>query len=186
MSDVNYGPLNGLIGTWSGDKGTDWSPEKDGLNDNEYYETIVFTPAGDVENAEEQVLCSLHYHQVVKKKSNDEVFHNETGYWIWDEKEQTVMHSFTIPRGVCVLAGGKCDGKKDAEGNIIIEVQATAADKDWGIIQAPFMSKRAKTTKFVQKLVVGDGKFSYHETTTVDIYGRVFEHTDENELTLQK
>jgi hypothetical protein len=27
-----------------------------------------------------------------------------------------------------------------------------------------------------------DAKLSYHETTTVDIYGRIFEHTDENVL----
>ena len=47
------------------------------------------------------------YHQVVREKSNDKVSHSETGYWIWDKNENTIMNSFSIPRGVCVLAGGK-------------------------------------------------------------------------------
>lgn len=182
---IDYGPLSGLVGSWGGDKGVDWSPEKDGLNKNDYYETIVFTEAGEVENAESQVLASLHYHQVVRKKADDEVFHNETGYWIWDATSQTVIHSFSIPRGVCVLAGGKYSGEKDSDGNIKIEVRAKSGDNDWGIIQGPFMSKNAKTEEFSQTILVGDGRFSYDETTTVEIYGETFKHTDQNELFTQ-
>jgi len=185
MNDkVDYGPLKGLIGTWSGDKGTDWSPEKYGLNKNEYYETITFTPAGEVENAESQVLAAIHYHQVVTDKTDDEPIHNETGYWIWDKKSSTVIHSLTIPRGVCVLAGGSYSGETE-NGAAVIEVSAEVDSQEWGIVQAPFMSSNAKTKKFTQKITVGNGVFSYDETTTVEIYGKNFEHTDQNTLSAQ-
>ena len=182
MSDVDYGPLSHLIGTWTGDKGVDWSPEKAGMNKNEYHETIVFSAVGEVENAESQVLAAIHYHQVVIDKSDGEAIHNETGYWIWDAENSTVIHSFTIPRGVCVIAGGKYEGKVDADGYSEIEVEALADSENWPISQAPFMSANAKTTKFQQKITIGKNKFSYDETTSVEIYGKVFEHTDQNEL----
>jgi hypothetical protein len=33
-------------------------------------------------------------------------------------------------------------------------------------------------------VVVGNGKLTYAETTIVDIYGKVFEHTEQNDLVL--
>ena len=36
---------------------------------------------------------------------------------------------------------------------------------------------------FTHRVAVGNGILSYRETTIVDIYGKRFEHTDENELT---
>ena len=48
------------------------------------YETITFEAAGDVTNAERQTLAVVRYHQVVRRKSNDEVFHDQVGYWTWD------------------------------------------------------------------------------------------------------
>jgi len=47
------------------------------------------------------------------------------------------------------------------------------------------MLEKARTTEFRHKITVANGKQSYLETTIVDIYGKVFEHTDENELVLQ-
>lgn len=182
MEKVDYGPLSPLFGTWSGDKGVDKSPEKDGLNENLYHEKIIFTQIGEVENAESQVLAAVHYHQIVIDKADGDTIHNETGYWMWDAKSKTVIHSFTIPRGVCVIAGGKYNGELDSDGCAVIEVEANADSKDWGIIQAPFMNKKARTVSFTQKVIIGSGKFSYFETSTVEIYGKIFEHTDQNEL----
>lgn len=182
---IDYGPLTDLIGTWKGDKGLDVAPEPDGSEDHPYYETIVFEPIGDVTNANSQVLAALHYRQIVTRKSDEEVFHDETGYWMWDANAETVMHSLVIPRAVCVLAGGKFSGKTDPEGRVILNVAAGANDPDWQIIQSPFMRDKACTTEFRHEIKVGGGKLSYMETTIVDIYGKVFEHTDQNELTLQ-
>lgn len=73
--ELNYGPLTALTGTWKGDMGTDISPEPEGIENNPYCETIIFTA-----------------------KTND-----------------VVMHSLTIPRGVCLLAGGKAEETKRFE-----------------------------------------------------------------------
>ena len=182
VTDVDYGPLTDLIGEWKGDKGMDIAPEPDGTEENPYYETITYTAGGDLTNAESQVLSIVHYRQIVTRKSNDEVFHDETGYWLWDARENVIMHSLVIPRAVCLLAGANYKEVRDANNNLIIEVAASVDDKDWGIIQSPFMQKNARTTSFKQKITVGNGKMSYAETTMLDIYGREFEHTDQNEL----
>ena len=188
MSDdenVDYGPLAGLIGTWEGGKGVDIAPEPDGAENNPYYETIVFSAIGDVDNAESQVIAALHYRQIVRRKSTDKVFHDETGYWMWDAEARVIMHSLTIPRAVSVLAGGTHDGRQDQDGSVVLEVSANIDHKDWQIIQSPFMRDNARTTAFHHRITVRDGLLSYSETTTIKIYGRVFEHTDENELVLQ-
>lgn len=44
------------------------------------------------------------------------------------------------------------------------------------------MLEKARTTAFKHQVIVGHSQLTYSETTTVDIYGKVFEHTDENEL----
>ena len=183
MTEIySYGPLVGLIGAWSGSNGMDKSPEKDSLQDNPDHETIAFEAIGDVENAETQVITALHYQQVVQRKSNNEVFHHETGYWMWDEATGVLMHSLAIPRGVTILAGGKHSGELESDGSILLEVQASLEDPDWHICESPFMMQRAKTTAFRDRISLKDAKLSYHETTTVDIYGRIFERTDENVL----
>ncbi len=185
IDNIDSSPLDEIIGVCKGDKGIDVAPEPDGAENNPYYETITFTAIGDVTNAESQVLAAIHYRQIVQRKSNDKVFHDETGYWMWDENTKTIMHSLTIPRAVSVLAGGSHNGEQEDDGSIVLEVSASLNDKDWQIIQSPFMRDNAKTTEFRHKITVGNGKLSYSETTIVDIYGKVFEHTDNNELTRQ-
>ena len=182
---VDYGPLTALIGVWEGNKGMDIAPESDGTENNPYYETISFEAIGDVTNAESQTLLALHYRQIVKRQSNDKVFHDETGYWMWDASAGVIMHSLTIPRAVSVLAGGIHSGEKNADGDFILEVSASLTDKDWQIIQSPFMRDNACTTEFHHQITVGNDKLSYFETTIVDIYGKVFEHTDHNSLIRQ-
>ena len=81
---IDYGPLRGLIGSWKGDKGLDVAPEPDGTEENPYWETLDFEAIGDVTNAESQTLTVLRYQQVVRRKSNDEIFHDQCGYWMWD------------------------------------------------------------------------------------------------------
>jgi len=187
MSDdnIDYGPLTELIGTWKGNKGTDIAPDPDGIENNPYYETITFEPIGDVTNAESQTLVGLHYRQIVTRKSDNEVFHDQTGYWMWDSATGVISQSLNIPRVVSLLAGGTQNNERDTNGNIIIEVSASIDSPDWQIIQSPFMQKNACTKSFKHSITVGNGKLSYAETTMVDIYDKVFEHTDENSLELQ-
>ena len=186
MSDdqaMNFGPLTGLIGTWAGGNGMDVVPESDGIEHSPFFETLIFEAVGDVTNAGEQTLMVLRYHQSVSRQSNGEVFHDETGYWMWDEAAGIVMHSLVIPRGVALLAGG--GATTEADGTVILQVEAGIDNAQWGIVQSPFMQEKARTTAFTHNIRLSGDSLSYNETTTLEIYGSTFAHTDKNELTRQ-
>ena len=176
IDGVDYGPLAPLIGRWQSDTGIDVSPEPDGSERSVYYETIIIQPVGIVSNAEAQDLAALHYHQVVHRKSDDKPFHNETGYWCWDAPTGLITQSFSIPRGVTVLAGGAGDEQG------VITVRAAHDDPDWVIGQAPFMRDNARTLTFEHTVRVEADRLIYAESMLLEIYGRQFEHTDENTL----
>jgi len=146
-NDLDFGPFKGLIGVWTGEEGVDVAPEPDGAENNPYFEAITYSALGGVTNAESQNLAAVHYRQIVKRKSDGEVFHDETGYWMWDAAAEIVMHSLVIPRAVCVLAGGKYTGEQDDDGRAIIEVAAKIDDARWKIIRSPFMEENARTTE---------------------------------------
>ena len=180
--DVDFGPLQSLIGVWKGGKGVDIAPEPDEAETNPYFETITYGAVGGVRNAGIQNLAAIHYRQIVQRQSNGEIFHHQAGYWMWDRENQTVMHSLIIPRAVCVLAGGKYLGQTDADGRVVMAVAARLGDDDWTITQSPFMRENAATTAFRQDITVGKDTLIYSQTTMLKIYGKTFEHTDQNEL----
>ncbi len=181
IDGVNYGPLAPLIGEWRGDKGMDVAPEPDGAEQNPYYERITFEAIGDVTNAERQTLSALRYHQVVSRKSDDGVFHNETGYWLWDANDAVVVQTLTIPRGVSLVAGGVYPAASRVN-EATLTVQARAGDPDWGIVQSPFMRDNARTVGFTHSIEVSGDRLVYSEATELEIYGRTFVHTDQNTL----
>lgn len=181
--DIDYGPLRALIGIWTGDKGMDVAPAPDGgAERSPYFETITFEAAGDVTNAESQTLAVVRYRQIVSRKATGTVFHDQVGYWMWDAERSTIIQSITIPRAVCVLAGGIFSGPQHPAEDLVLEVAAKLGDSNWGIIQSAFMRDRASTREFRHTLTVREDRLSYRETTVIDIYGRRFDHTDENEL----
>ena len=181
INGVDYGPLFQLLGKWWGDRGLDLSPEPDGEDKKAYYDEIEFTPAGAAENAEEQNLVCVQYRQVVRKRKNGKIFHDQIGHWMFEPSTGLLMHSLSIPRGVCVLAGGAIS---DEGAGQRFKVQATAGDETFGVVQSPFMVEKAKTTAFSMSLLVDGDELSYREVTSLDIYGRAFEHVDE--ATLQR
>ena len=161
----------------------DRAPEPDGEERNPYYETIRFETAGDVTNAEQQTLSVVRYHQVVSRKSNDKVFHDQVGYWLWDPADDTIVETFTIPRGVAVVAGGKLGEPADLAQELVFEVAADANSPEFGIVQAPFMFKQAKTTAFTHSLTVKGDEMRYTESTILDIYDKTsYDHKDVNTL----
>jgi hypothetical protein len=183
IDGIDYGPLACLIGTWKGDSGMDVAPEPDDTENNPYYETIRFEAAGDVTNAEEQTLSVVRYHQEVSRKSNDKVFHDQVGYWLWDPATDIVIQTLTIPRAVSLLAGGRATVERD---RTVFIVRAKEGDTEWGIIQSPFMLDKARTLEFRHQLTVKGDRLRYQETTVLDIYGdHHFDHTDQNTLRRQ-
>lgn len=179
INNIDYGPLYQLIGSWRGDRGLDVSPEPDGEDKNAYYDEMTFVPSGATDNAEEQNLVSVRYHQVVRKRSNGKIFHDQIGHWIYEPATGLIMHSLTIPRGVCLLAGGSVAQDGD---ETTFNVGASADCDTFGIAQSPFMLKKAKTEAFTMTLKIAGDQLSYQETTSLDIYGRKFEHTDGSSL----
>lgn len=180
MDKLKGSPLSKLIGTWKGEMGIDIAPKPEIDENNPYYETLTIEPVDiNIENAEEQELLAVRYNQIVREKSNDKVSHSETGYWIWDRNENTIMNSFSIPRGVSVLAGGEI---KLINNELQFNVSVKENDTKWGIIQSPFMLKKAKTLSFSRQFKMSNNKLTYTQETVLDIYGKIFSHTDENTL----
>ena len=185
---VDYGPLQGLIGEWFGDKGMDIAPDGPGAahaEHNPFHETILFEPIGDVSNAQSQVIAALRYHQVVRRQSDDEVFHNESGYWMWDGERRLIMQNLTIPRGVALVAGGVAGGVAGSDGSQTpdeFSVRAALGDADWPIAQSPFMRDHASTVEFTHRMVITGDSLFYCEHMIIDIYGERFDHSDKNTL----
>jgi len=170
-----------LVGLWKGERGIDVAPEPDNIERNPFYEEILFEGIGDVTNAKKQVLTIVRYHQKVFRKSNDEQFHDQLGYLTWDAATGIITHSFIIPRGVAVVAGGQAE--QDDEGQVIIKMQAKDGDPDWGVSQSPFMRDNARTLSFTMTMTLKGDELRYEERTLLDIYGKEFDHVDKSSLT---
>ncbi len=99
MSEVDFGPLAALVGTWTGDNGTDVAPEPDGEETTPYFETITIEEVGDVTNAEKQTLAVLSYHQVVSRKSATMATTTPTHCRLLSRSFRTMMANTTVIRG---------------------------------------------------------------------------------------
>lgn len=185
MSNVvsEYGPLQGLIGRWSGNHGVDLAPEEDGLERNVYHETIEFIPVQPLDNAGEQFLATLQYRQLVVRTRDNKPIHDQSGYWIWEQDTNTIMHSFCIPRGLALVAGGTC---YNMDGRILINVKAEKDSGRWGIAQSPFLQEKAVTRAFEQQIILQGDKLIYRQITDLFIYDKKFEHTDDSLLYRQR
>jgi len=180
IDEVDYGPLAQLIGKWVGNTGLDNAPDANANPDKTTFtDEMVFTIAGPSENAEEQNLVSIKYHHVVRKLENGHIFHDQIGHWIYEKSTNIIMHSLSIPRAVCLLAGGEY---QENNGENIFNVEAKAGSQTYGIVQSPFMLKKAKTKAFKMNLSVKGNELNYHEVTSLHIYGKDFEHTDKSTL----
>ncbi len=180
IDGVDYGPLAQLLGKWSGNIGLDIAPDADANPDKSpFTNTLVFTTAGITENAEEQILVAIKYHHVVIKIESGHIFHGQIGHWLYEPETGNIMHSLTIPRGVCLLAGGTSETVDD---KTIFDVKATAGSDSYGIVQSPFMLEKAKTNAFQMKMEVKADELSYREVTSLHIYGKDFEHVDTSTL----
>ncbi len=180
IDEVDYGPLAQLVGRWVGNKGIDNAPDANANPDKTAFtDEIVFTVSGPSENAEEQNLVSVKYHHIVRKLENGRIFHDQIGHWFYEKSTNMIMHSLTIPRAVCLLAGGLY---KENNGESIFDVEATAGSQTFGIVQSPFMLEKARTNAFKMTMSVKGNELKYDEVTSLHIYGKDFEHTDSSSL----
>ena len=178
---AKLGPLAGLAGIWEGDKGIDQAPGADrGLLTTPYRERAVFVPMGPVDN-HEQTLFGLRYSTTAWRIGEEEPFHEELGYWLWDAARGEVMRCFLVPRGVTVLAGGRARA-----GDHRFTLAADVGSETFGIASNPFLDLEFKTVRYECEIEIeSPGRFSYAEDTQLRMKGRptIFHHRDSNRLT---
>ncbi len=177
----HLGPLAALAGTWEGDKGVDISRIHSKETQTKFRERAVFEPLGPVNNGP-QVLYGLRYSTTAWRLGEDEAFHEEVGYWLWDNDRKQVLRCFMVPRGVLINAGG--DAEADSKS---FHLSAKVGSETYGILSNKFLDETYKTMKYVLDVTVhDDGTFSYEEDTQlwIPVNEAIFHHTDSN--TLQK
>lgn len=182
MSDEiikNLGPLAALAGTWQGNQGIDISRIHSKETETKFREKIVFQPLGPVNNGPQE-LYGLRYSMTAWRLGEDEGFHEELGYWLWDAENKQVLRCFMVPRGVVINAGGAAEA--DSKN---FHMEAEVGSETYGILSNKFLDETYKTKKYVLDVTIhDDGKFSYKQDTQlwIPVNEAIFHHTDENTL----
>jgi len=176
---ADLGPLAALAGTWEGDEGLDVSfhHATDTVEETSYRERTVFNPFGPVENGT-QVLFGLDYRTAAWRGDEEDPFHTEVGYWLWDATAGQVMRCFMIPRGSTVLAGGSA--RPDATS---FTMTAAVGSETYGILSNLYLAGAARAVRYEVTVTLGaDGSFAYDETTFLEMreMAGVLAHTDRN------
>jgi hypothetical protein len=182
MTDYNeWGPLGNLVGIWEGDDGLDvaFQHANGRVGETPYRERTEMKPFGPVDNGK-QSLYGLDYRMAAWRAGEENPFHTEVGYWLWDAPDRAVTRCFMIPRGSTVLAGGVTT--PDAS---TFTMSADVGSETYGILSNPYLARAARTIRYVCTITVGGpDEWSYDETSTIDHerHGDVLEHTDRNRL----
>ncbi|MDR4500002.1 MAG: heme-binding beta-barrel domain-containing protein [Nitrospirales bacterium] len=176
----NLGPLGPLAGTWEGDQGLDVAPsKKHGKKETSFREHMTFEPFGPVVNGS-QSLYALRYRTTIWPLGEENPFHEEVGYWLWDAEAKQVLRCFIVPRGIAVEAGGTAEPS-----DTTLTMQADVGSETYGVLSNRYLDQHAKTVSYRLTVTIHDGNsFSYEEDTLLQIAGQsdVFHHTDKNTL----
>jgi hypothetical protein len=179
--DSDLGPLAPLAGTWEGDQGLDvaYSNDEGKLLEIPYRERTVLNPFGPVDNGAQQ-LFGLDYRMAAWKETQEDPFHTEVGYWLWDAAANQVTKCFIIPRGSSIQAGGPA-----TPGATSFQLTANVGSEIYGILSNQFLAKAARSTAYAVTITVGpDGSFAYTQTTSIEHarWPQMIAHTDRNVL----
>jgi len=174
-----WGPLAGLIGEWEGAQGVDFSFHnvEGEVGETKYREKVSMKPFGPVDNGT-QHLYGLDYRMAAWRGEEENPFHTEIGYWLWDGAAGEVMRCFVVPRGSMVLAGGTAKATDTS-----FSLEATVGDQVYGILSNKYLAAKARTDKYTCTVTINGDSWSYDETTHYNhaIAGQI-QHTDRNTL----
>ncbi len=181
---TEWGPLAALAGTWEGRDGLDVSfhNAEGQVGETHYLEKVELKPFGPVANGSQE-LYGLDYRMAAWRhgEENQNPFHTEVGYWIWDAADRQVMKCFMIPRAEVLIAGATCNA--DARS---FTLRADPGDATYGVLENRYLVANASTRHFECTVTVhDDGSWSYEEDTVVRLVamgGQEFHHTDRNHL----
>ena len=175
-----WGPLGSLAGEWEGEGGLDtaFSHSENQVLDTPYLEKCTLKPFGPVDNGS-QHLYGLDYKSAMWRGNQENPFHTEVGYWLWDAATGEVMRGFVVPRGIPVLAGGIAVA--DATEFTLTASQGGAQYK---IGENMYLAENASTLSYQVSITAGDDTWSYDETTMLRMneFDEPFAHTDHNTL----
>lgn len=175
-----FGPLEPLIGTWEGDEGLDVSYHhaEEEVGETPYRERVTFGSFGPVDNGS-QSLFGLDYRMAAWRGDEEDPFHTEVGYWLWDAAAGQLMRCFMVPRGTVVIAG--CDA---SPGDRTFTMEAHAGSETYGVLQNRYLLEAAKTVSYRATIEIGDDEWSYDEDTVLDMneFPDLYHHTDRNRL----
>jgi hypothetical protein len=180
MAD-EWGPLGRLVGEWQEEGGLDtaYSHSQEKVVATPYLEKLSFKPFGPVDNGS-QALYGLDYKSAMWRGDEENPFHTEVGYWLWDGATGEIMRGFVVPRGITVLAGGTAAA--DARS---FTLSAKAGDPQYAIGENKYLAQNASTLSYTVTITINDdGSWSYDETTMLKMkeFDEPFAHTDHNTL----
>ena len=145
MSDEiisNLGPLAALAGVWESNLGVDTSRIHGKKTITKYREKITFEPMGPVNNGP-QALYGLRYSTVCWRLDEEEPFHEELGYWLWDKDRNQVLRSFVVPRGVVINAGGFAEADSKS-----FHLEAEVCSQTYGVLSNRYLDDSYKTKRY--------------------------------------
>jgi hypothetical protein len=175
-----WGPLAGLVGEWEGEGGLDtaFSHSQDTVLGTPDLEKVSLKPFGPVDNGN-QHLWGLDYKTAMWRGDEENPFHTEVGYWLWDAATGEVLRGFVVPRGITVLAGGTA-----AADATTFTLRAAPGEPQYTIGENCYLAKNASTLSYEVTITVGDDSWSYDETTMLQMneLPEPFAHTDHNTM----
>ena len=177
----DWGPLQALAGEWEGDQGgldTAYSHSKGKVLGTPYKEKLTLKPFGPVDNGS-QHLYGLDYKSAMWRGDEENPFHTEVGYWLWDAATGEIMRGFVVPRGITVLAGGVAPADATE-----FTLRATKGKLPYNIGENQYLARNASTLSYEVTITVGADTWSYDETTMLQMieFDEPFAHTDRNTL----
>jgi hypothetical protein len=177
-----WGPLEALGGEWASDKGgldSAFSHSRGEVLGTPYLEKLTFKPFGPVDNGN-QHLYGLDYKSAMWRGEEENPFHTEVGYWLWDGATGEIMRGFVVPRGITVLAGGTATADATE-----FSLMARPGHPQYSIGENRYLAQHASTLSYDVTITINDdGSWSYDETTMLkmDEFEEPFAHTDRNTL----
>lgn len=175
-----WGPLSALAGEWEGEAGIDhaFSHSLGAVIDTPYREKCTMKPFGPVENGI-QVLYGLDYKSAMWRDDEENPFHTEVGYWLWDAATGEVMKGFVVPRGITALAGGTAAAEAATW-----TMRAALDDPRYSIGENRYLAEHASSVSYEVTITVGDGAWTYDQTTMLRMteFPDLLPHTDHHEL----
>jgi hypothetical protein len=114
------------------------------------------------------------------RESEENPFHTEVGYWLWDSATDEVMRGFVVPRGITVFAGGTAAADATS-----FHMRADLGGQNYVIGENKYLAAKASSISYEVTITLNaDDTWSYDETTMLVMseFADPMAHTDRNTL----